>query len=162
MQIDYKHTITFLSYFKGLGPRVGLDGNYFINTNFGINTLLSGSLLVGKSSYRTTFYSSGVEQTTGITNVAGFATFANQNQTNIVPELNTQIGLFYKTNIIQSTDLTIQLGYYFQNYFNAVYQDVPTGLVSNLWNEGIIGVTSKAHNLSSLNFNGPYLRLVMR
>jgi hypothetical protein len=110
----------FKSEYRGIGPRLGVDGRYCLNSGFGIDGNLSTSLLVGTldSTYR------AARITTGTGPDAGVAAFQAKDgsRTRIVPVLEAKLGVDY-THIIDcrcKSSIVFEAGYQVTNYFNAV------------------------------------------
>lgn len=160
----YNHTMNLNSYYKGIGPRLGINGNYFINSHFGINTLFSGSLFVGKEIFSTTFASSTDFDPPNISDNSTVAKtgLVNHSDTALVPEINAQIGLFYTTKVKSNSTITVQAGYFFEDYINAIYQDKPTTLVPAAWESGTVAVITKNNDVRDFSLNGPYLRVIWK
>jgi len=105
----------FKSQFRGLGPRIGVDGRYCLSSGFGVDANLSTALLV---SHIDAHYD-------GATTSDGTTTqFESKNGTEnrLVPVLEAKLGVDY-TYIMDcrcKSALAFEAGYQATNYFNAV------------------------------------------
>ena len=55
--------------------------------------------------------------------------------------------------------MQLELGYLFSTYLNGIKQVVPTALVPNAFNQGVIAIETSSQVQSNLDMNGPYLKL---
>lgn len=158
----YTHRVHTDSSLTGFGPRLEVDGHYYVNNHFGVNAEIGSSLLVA-SLFSSTNFTSWTANTDGPTNsTPANTTLSNQRQTAVVSELDGKIGLFYTTKFNQGSTLTFQLGYMFQDYINSIYQVLPSSLVPEAWEGGSVAIISQTQRQSDLSLNGPYLKLVYR
>lgn len=143
------------SKFNGIGPRVGFDTSYHIADCFGVVGHFSGSLLVGQVKSNNTFFASDV-----FAPVAGsvlptttdtFANNVNSNKDNgrVIPGFDSKLGLDYTYIFANQSTLSIEAGYSWTDYVNAVDRiAVPAG-----------GITSTSITTSDFSLQGPYLQL---
>ncbi|WP_133130015.1 Lpg1974 family pore-forming outer membrane protein [Legionella yabuuchiae] len=158
----YTHRVYTDSSLTGFGPRLAVEGRYFVNNHFGANVGIGSSLFVGSLSSSTNF-TSWTANTNGPTNSTPTnTTLSNQRQTVVVPEIDGNIGLFYTTTFNQNSTLTFQLGYLFQDYINSIYQVLPSSLVPTAWEAGTVAIISQTQRQSDLSMNGPYIKLVYK
>lgn len=127
------------SRFIGLGPRLGIDGVYHLNHNFGITWGFAGSTLAGKIKSNENVIDTTANGTSTVTSTS------TNNVNRLVPNLDAKIGLDYSVD----SAVTVEGGYKFSQYFGAVDRFNFVGVPAL----GINRVTS------NIGFNGPYLSL---
>lgn len=136
--------------FSGIGPLLGLDASYYVMYGFGFVGHFDSAVLVGN-------IDSKLDATE--TEVPGIATTWNlktDSTRRIVPVVDAKLGadytyMFYNT---ANSDLTLELGWQFTNYFRAVDRIGGIGDVDT-------GATITGHKTSDLGINGPYISLVL-
>ena len=110
----------FQSQFKGIGPRIGVDGRYCLNGGFGIDANLSTVLLIGRVDSNYSAQNNFIDDD-GVVTTTNFAV-ANGSETRVVPVLEAKLGVDYTyiLNCRSKSSLTFEAGYQASNYFNAV------------------------------------------
>ncbi len=108
----------FKSQFRGLGPRIGVDGRYCLSSGFGVDANLSTALLIGHvdGCYDAAF-TTGTGDDLTVTNFSA----KNGSENRVVPVLEGKLGVDY-TYIMDcrcKSALTFEAGYQATNYFNA-------------------------------------------
>jgi hypothetical protein len=150
------------STFTGAGPRIGLDGTYFITNRFGITAEMATSLLLGSIDSSTTFNAYDANPSTG-NNPAVNTTLANQSQTKIIPEVDAKIAAEYSIPFnTNGSSLTLAAGYMLEDYINGINQILPTALVPGALNGGTIAIESSTNQESDLSLNGPFASLAWK
>lgn len=156
----YTHNVETKSSFTGFGPRLGLDGSYFITNHFAVTESIASDLLVGSLNYSTNFIS-----WTGYTggsaahnNTPTRTSMANQVLHRFVPEVDAKVAMLYKVPM-KSSELTMQAGYMFADYINAINQVLPSTLVAGSWEAGSVAIVTQSQQQSSLALDGPFVSL---
>lgn len=157
----YTHTVYGNSKFIGIGPRLGFDSNYFVTNRFAINAEVGGNLLAGTVDYNTSFTSWTAYTADAIHNSTPANTaMANQSQYRVVPEVGAKIAAVYHIPYAKSgSELTLQLGYMYAVYFNAIQQVLPGTLVSGSWEAGSVAIVNQNQQQSNIDLRGPFINV---
>jgi hypothetical protein len=123
------------SKFSGIGPRLGVDGNYYLGKGFGFVTQLAGSLLVGNTESNTTWLTENP------------STVDNPSQSRVVPALDGKLGVDYSKAMRNGSHFAIEAGYQISEYFNAIDRN------TTAWSSD----GSNTFTSSNIGFQGPYL-----
>ena len=91
-------------------------------------------------------------------NTPAYTSMANQTLHRIVPEMDTKIAMLYKVPLKQSnSELTVQAGYMYSVYFNAVNEVLPTELVPGAWEGGTVAIINQTQQQSDVGLDGPFV-----
>jgi hypothetical protein len=142
------------SKYVGAGPRIGLDTTFYFYKHFGILAQAGASVMAGSMSSNTNFLSQGRDNPTPVR-----TSLADQTLVKIVVEIESKLGLTYQYAFHSGSSLEVQGGYIFDTYLNGINQVVPTALVADQLNNGVIAIETSAQDQSNLTLNGPYLKV---
>lgn len=157
----YTHAVYTKSTFTGFGPRIGLNANYFITNHFAITAGMAADLLAGVLKYSTDFTSwTSYVGNTAHNNTPTNTSMANQNVNRIVPEADAKLAILYKVPFDKSgSELTVQAGYLYAVYFNAINQVLPSTLVPGSWEAGSVAIINQVEQQSNVDLRGPFVSL---
>lgn len=135
-------TVDSNSYFRGVGPRIGLDTEYLFKPNFGLVTHATTSLYLGIVNSEMSEHATGT--------LAEFVTGTRIQQPNVnraVPALEGKLGLAYR---FVPLNIQVEAGYQASHYFNAInsYRIGESAVVSNY-----------LKHVHDFNLYGPYLNV---
>ncbi len=155
---DHPYTITSYedSKFLGVGPRLGLDGTYLISQNFGLTAEMGGSLLTGSMKSTTNFDAYGSGNLT-----TAHTALADDSRVQVVPEVDSKLGLSYQMAFKSGADFSVQAGYMISAYIDGINQVVPSQMVPDSFNHGVVALAASDQEESNLDLNGPYLTLAL-
>jgi hypothetical protein len=145
--------------FTGLGPRVGMQGDYFLSHGFGLRANAAVSALIGYSYAKTSYTSSSQELQALFNQSSNYQTIIDKRIEHVVPGIDAKLGVFYKRDINNCTSFSLEAGYQAAVYVNAIQQYLPGTLVSEdtpLQSGGIF-VGTMSHTQSNYSVQGPYL-----
>lgn len=157
----YTHAVYEKSTFTGIGPRIGFDGRYFITNRIAITGGIAGNLLAGVLNYSTDFTSwTGYTGDAAHNNTPANTSMADQNLNRIVPEIDAKITMLYKFPFDKSgSELTLQAGFMYAVYFNAINQVLPSTLVPGSWEAGSVAIINQSQQQSNIDLRGPFVSI---
>ena len=132
--------------FSGFGPRIGADYWYNWGNGFAMYANGASALLVGSQSFDTTHVI-----TTGDVPPVVTSLTKSGSMTAIVPELEAKLGVTYTYAMAQG-DLSLDLGWMWVNYFNALQAD-------GGFPGGSGGPTEGTYTQSNFAVQGPFIGL---
>lgn len=162
-QGPFKTNQEVTSDFTGLGPRVGIAGNYNMANGFGFLGEAAISALIG-SSYAKTTYTSSAQQLEALYHQnINHQFIKDQNVTQVIPGLDAKLGVNYKQRLQNGMVLTVQGGYQAAVYVNAINQFIPGSLVLGTpISTGGIFVATMRHTQSNYSVQGPFLEAMLQ
>lgn len=150
----YSITAYYHSKFDGAGPQFGSSIIGVVTSRFNVVAQLAVSLLAGTVNSTTSFLSAGAGNVNPVE-----SSLANENQTRMIPEVNSKLGIEYTIPLRLENSIIFEAGYIFTVYINAINQVTPATLVPNAFNQGVIAIATDTQVQSNLSINGPYLKL---
>jgi len=151
------------SIFIGLGPRLGVEGDYTFNSGFGLLAEGAVSTLIGGLTSRSTYTSSAQELLVLYGQKVNNQVIKDQTVYQVIPGIDAKLGVNYKHLFNNNALLTVSAGYQAAVYMNAISQYIPQTLVSG---EGIetggIFVATMSHTLSNYSVQGPFLNFALQ
>ncbi|MBV9575588.1 MAG: hypothetical protein JO149_03090 [Gammaproteobacteria bacterium] len=158
----YTHAVYTKSTFTGIGPRIGLGSSYYFTNRFALTANVAGDLLAGILKYSTDFTSWTAYNADNIHNSTPANTsMANQNVNRVVPGVDAKIAIRYQIPFNQS-ELTLQAGYLYAVYFNAINQVLPSTLVPGSWEAGSVAIINQAQYQSNIDLRGPFVSAIWK
>lgn len=157
----YTHAVYVKSRFTGIGPRIGLDGSYFITNRVAITGGIAGNLLAGALKYSTDFTSwTAYTGDSAHNSTPANTSMANQNVNRIVPEMDAKITILYTIPFDKSgAELTLQAGFMYAVYFDAIHQVLPSTLVPGAWEAGTVAIINQSQQHSNIDLRGPFVSI---
>ena len=143
------------SQFTGVGPLFGVDGLYRLPHHLGVTGALSASALIGSLDPSTTYIST----TPQVSN--NHQSITPRNTTQVVPGLQGKLGLNYEYLLNNGSVWTLEAGYEYANYFNAIVAYNPVSVVGET-NIGTIALQSLGKTVSNFAVNGPFVNLSVK
>jgi hypothetical protein len=155
----YTHAVYEKSKFIGVGPRIGLDSNYFITDHFAITLNVAGDLFAGNINYSTDFISWTAYNGDSIHNsTPAHTSMANQNQNRVVPAVGAKLAALYNISFEKShSELTLEAGYRCAVYLNVIQQVLPNTLVPGSWEAGSVAIINQVQQQSNIDLRGPFI-----
>ncbi|HHT0594519.1 TPA: Lpg1974 family pore-forming outer membrane protein [Legionella anisa] len=149
------------STYNGIGPRLGLNNTYRLYHKVHLVGQLAGSILYGKmqpAQYK--FTGTSIELILAGINV-NYEGLSNPGVNQIVPALDSKLGLSYTYLIKQTSQLTVELGYQGAVYFDALSSyETNTNVIAI--DSGSLSTSSAKHTHSNFSVGGPYITINIR
>jgi len=147
--------------FTGIGPRIGLQGDYMTDSGLGVRANAAVSALIGYSYAKASYLSSAQEliDLYGQTTNAQFINDKKIKQT--VLGFDTKLALLYKHKFNNCMLMTLEGGYQAAVYVNAIQQYIPSSLAESLTTGGIF-VDTMSHTQSNYSVQGPYITAALQ
>lgn len=154
------------SQYQGIGPDLGVNIR-LENNGVGLITQFSGALTAGSIHAVDHFRSASRRlMDNGIATSSQEITTPSSKE--VVPALDSKLGLFYEHTWKNACDLTIEAGYRLAYYINAIAKINPDTLVQAGANiaipefaTGTMAINSTTDSTTSFNVKGPYISIVM-
>ncbi len=155
---DNAHTFsmnsTNNSNLTGLGPLVGVDGDYTFSNGFGVFGGLMVSELIGNLNPSTTYTATSPE----LGSVTNHQSISPKSSTQGVPGINGKIGVNYSHTMGKEAIFKASLGYEYATYLNAIATYNPSAVFGNV-NTGTIALVSLEKTMSNYTVQGLFLNL---
>jgi len=143
------------SLFSGVGPRLGLLGEYGLRKHLAITGMFATSISIGTMSPEMTFVSSSTDlQAIGISE--NHQAITVQKTTQVVPGVEGRMGLAYLFNPTVSSELVVELGYTAAAFIDVISSEQPSTAVAAL-QTGTTAVATLSGSQTNFGINGPYL-----
>lgn len=151
------------SQYLGAGPDVGINVRYQANNGFGLVGQFTGILTAGSMSVKDKFTSASSRlMALGIT--TSHQELTAPSMTQVVPGLDSKLGLIYNHSWFNCYNFTMELGYRFAYFINAISEVNPDTLVQAKLDvlqpefaTGTMAINSTDSRYSAFSVNGPYL-----
>lgn len=118
----FSMTQNVMSNFSGIGPRLGVLGNYNMDCGFGFMAEGAFSALIGGLSTKTTYNTSAPELLTLLHQTSNQQVIQDQTVYQVVPGVDAKLGINYKRLIKNKALFTVTAGYQAAVYMNAISQ----------------------------------------
>lgn len=149
----YSINSTNNSRFTGIGPLIGINGNYKFPDGIGFFGTLALSALIGDLDPVTSYTSTSPQLASSGIN-SNYQSISPHNTTQGVPGIDGKIGVDYSHLFMKDSIFTISIGYEYTTYFNAITTYNPSLVASNV-NTGSIALSSLAKTVSNYTVQGP-------
>ena len=153
----YLLSIENTSKFIGAGPLFTLNGLYQLPYHIGLIGSLNASALIGQLQSSTNYSASSTQLK--LDNVAvNYQNISPDNTTQVVPGLDGKLGLNIVHSFGKGTICSVDVGYEYATYFNAIAAYNPTGVDAEL-STGTITLSSLGKFISNYSMSGPFVNL---
>ena len=137
--------------YNGIGPRFGGDFGYSVGHGLDLYAKAAGAVLVGSASQKIT----GFQNYTNT--IYGFQPYGTPNYSQshsgvIVPEVEAKLGVTYNYQIAPNNIISVDLGYLWLSYINAVKSYTNVGIVGTA-----DGASIGVNTTTNFDLNGLYL-----
>ena len=106
------------NHLDGFGPRVGLEGKYYLGKGFSLFAGGAASLMISDLEYRTLEHDWNV----GAINGTGRVEIDQRLNEQFIPGVDFDLGLAWEYPFGQRGSVTFMAGYHYENWFNAYHQ----------------------------------------
>lgn len=155
------------SQYLGAGPDLGVNIQYKANNGLGVIGQFMGVLTAGSMNAKDNFTSASA-RLMALGNTTSRQEISVPSSTEVVPGFNSKLGLFFDHSWRNSLNLSIEAGYRFAYYANAISGVSPATLVQPGVNvtipefaTGTMAINSTATTNSPFNFKGPYINFTV-
>ena len=74
--------------------------------------------------------------------------------------MDAKISMLYRIQFDQSgSELTLQAGFMYAVYFNAIHQVLPSTLVPGAWEAGTVAIINQSQQQSNIDLRGPFISI---
>lgn len=147
--------------FTGIGPRIGIQGDYMTDSGFGVRANGAISALIGYSYTKASYTSSAVELQDTFNQAVNYQFINDKKIRQTIPGFDTKLALLYKHRFNNCMLMTLEGGYQVAVYVNAIQQYIPASLAQPLQTGGIF-VDTMSHTQSNYSVQGPYLTAALQ
>ena len=148
------------SKFTGAGPLFGVDGYYQLPYNVGFIGTATASALIG-SLQASTQYTSYSPQLAAAGITTNYQSITPKSTQQVVPGLDGKLGLNYSHVLGKGSEFTLEVGYEYATYFNAIVAYNPAVIFGEV-NLGTIALSSLNKSVSNFSVNGPFINASVR